>query len=300
MSCLFDIDANYTKFDSRRDWLVARRDYTGSSDTAAILGVSNWQSPYSVWWNKTTTEEPENRTDEILEWGHRLETPLAEKLSETLGKLDDPGDFCLFVSREHPWLACTPDRLLYRNGILEAVIELKTAHFAQGRIWGERVPEAYMVQVQHQMLVLGVKEAHIAVLVDGYQFAYHPVIAHERMQKLIVRKTKDFWHQYVLTGNAPPPDYSDATRQALAARYPHSNPGTVDIDDDKIGARYDKLCRVASSIDKRKQAIQNQVKDAIGPNEVAVLPDMSGFSWKESKNGRRTFRRIERVYDDER
>lgn len=288
----------FQSYQNLTDWLVARRASLGSSDVASVLGVSKWQSPFAVWHDKTSESKPETESDETQEWGHRLEPPIAKKLAEVLGvELHDPGEYTIYTSEKYPWLSCTPDRLVV--GLIPEVVELKTAHFAAGKTWDTHVPDAYMVQVQTQMLVLGAQQGYIAVLVDGYKFAYHTIVPHLRMQRAIVNRTRDFWENYVLTKTAPPVDYTDSTRQALHDMYPSCDGGFVDIDNDTLGERYDTLCKRAAVIDKGKSLIQNQVKESMGSAEFARLPDESGFSWKESKNGRRTFRRVERVYCDD-
>ena len=60
------------------EWTEARRTRLGGSEIAAVLGLSPWTSPFTLWHVKAGSVEPEpgNRW---TEWGHRLEPVVAAK-----------------------------------------------------------------------------------------------------------------------------------------------------------------------------------------------------------------------------
>lgn len=284
------------KHADRQSWLLARRSTLGSSDSAAVLGLSRWQSPYSVWWAKCGDDKPDSDIDDIIRWGHLLEPVIAAEFERKTGiALTDPGDFTIYTSVEYPWLSCTPDRV---GGVLDCVVELKTAHFRAGQEWGREVPIAYMMQVQHQMLVLGCDLAFIAVLIDGYQFAYHEVKRHDKAIAAIIKRTGEFWRSFVETATAPPPDYSKATSDALAARYMNAKPGVVELPDDmaEVHCEWDRLTKAISTAQKRKDEMANRIKAIMGESTVARCFDGSGFGWSAGEP--RRFTRKVKVYDE--
>lgn len=74
-----------TKGMSREEWLVQRRKTVGGSDAAAIVGLSAYASPYSVWADKTgrTPDKPDN---EAMRQGRDLEDYVARRFIEETGK----------------------------------------------------------------------------------------------------------------------------------------------------------------------------------------------------------------------
>ena len=54
------------------EWLAEREKGIGASDVAAILGLSPWETAYSLWLKKTHQVEPEPENEAML-MGHLLE-----------------------------------------------------------------------------------------------------------------------------------------------------------------------------------------------------------------------------------
>jgi len=289
--------ASITRHYSRDQWREARRRSIGASDAAAIWGASGWNSPYSVWWSKVGPMEPDE-PDVIQRVGHAMEPLIAEMFTEATGvELFDPGDFTIYTNREVDCMACTPDRLT-ADGM--AVVELKTASFSSADEWKHHIPLGYQTQLQHQMICCGVERAFIAVLINSTSFKWHEMFLHESFRRKHMRKCLSFWKQYVETETAPPADYSKATSSALARQWMASKPTTVELPDSfrGLGARYDKLGRVAAAVERHKEEIKNRAKAFLGENQLGKLPDEDGgFSWKGS-NGRRVFTRKETIRDD--
>src|SRR5262245_52949583 len=61
----------------RAAWLEARRKGIGASEIAAVLGISPWESPFSLYWRKVNGWDYEPSSE--MEWGTRLEPVIAEK-----------------------------------------------------------------------------------------------------------------------------------------------------------------------------------------------------------------------------
>lgn len=227
-----------------------------------------------------------------------MEPLLTELVAEATGlELYDPGDFTMYVSTEVPCMACTPDRLTADG---TTVVELKTAHFGSADEWKHHIPLGYQIQLQHQMICCGVEHAVIAVLINSTSFKHHSMRLTQSFARKHKAKCLTFWKQYVEQGEYPPPDYSKATSQALLKRWQESKGTTVDLPDEfaGLGQRYDKLQRVAASVDRHQEEIKNRVKAVMADAELARVPDDDGgFSWKGS-DGRRVFKRKARIYDD--
>ncbi len=286
-----------TTYEGRAPWRKGRRRVIGASDAAAIWGASGWQSPYSVWWSKVGPLEPDY-PDIVQRVGHALEPLVAEMFTELTGvPLDDPGDFTIFTHPEVRCMGCTPDRITSDGS---AVVELKTAHFGSADEWKSHIPLGYQTQLQHQMIVMGVERAFIAVLINSTTFKHHEMRLSQNFARRHIAKCKSFWEQYVETKTAPPTDYSKATSQALARQWAASRKATVDLpgDCESLAARYDKLAKLSSSVDRQQEAIKNRIKAAMGDAQLGRLSDESGFQWSGAE-GKRRFTRKKKVYGDD-
>lgn len=290
---------------NRPDWLRARKRSLGSSDAAPVVGMGRFRGAYSVATDKLTEGIDDKPADETAEWGTRHEPTITQKFREVMEAnrepmdVVDPGDFTIYRSVERPWLTCTPDRLIFNLGELTAELSLKCAWYDQAKEWNKAIPLGYQIQAQHTMYVLGIDQVYFAVLLNGCSFRWHTMRRNERWLGRMLPRLDSFWES-IGRGEYPNVDESTATAEALARRYANPNAGRIELPDDyeTLGQEYDKLLAHDRENEKRKVAIQNQIKDKLGNNSVGVLPDMSGFSWNVNSNGSRRFLRVEKVHVD--
>lgn len=290
---------------SRTEWLTARLDGVGCSELAAICGKSRYRSPWEVWQEKVDRVVVEGPVypSKRAEAGHRLEPTIAAWFSEVAGvplTVHDPGDFTIFWS-DGP-LFGTIDRLLVdANGTPQAVLELKAAWYEEAKAFGHQLPLEYRIQVQGQMYCTGLEEAYYAVLLNGLELCWYREVRHERFLKSILRKVEEFWH-LVQTKTSPPVDWHPGTAGAIAAHYPELTEEPVyfppeftglDAERQSIGAKLDEMTR-------RKTAIDNQLRAALGGAVYGVLPDGKGaYTWRRDSRGVRTLRRTKHYEEDD-
>ncbi|MCW4458160.1 YqaJ viral recombinase family protein [Microbacterium sp. MPKO10] len=200
------------------EWHEQRTHSLGASEVAAVLGLSPWQTPLSVW--RTKQGIPNEIPEDLAFFGHQLEEPIANWISwkhPEVGQIDVG-----FGARsvEHPWLTATPDRSV---GSLDTVgrtddgamiytaqpnfrcIELKTSSAYSKDKWADGVPDYYRVQVIVQMGVTGARKAHLAVLHGGNSPELYDVEWDADVWEQIVRLTDEWWQTYVVGGVQPEP-----------------------------------------------------------------------------------------------
>jgi putative phage-type endonuclease len=282
-------------FTARNDWLHARRSYLTASDVGPVLGRSSMRSAHAVYIDKIDPAPPEPM-DSYQEWGLRLEQPIAEKFQETTGYvLSNPGDYCIAQSKHWPWLAATFDRLAIVDGKYEPV-EIKTVNAFDASVWrkAETIPETYRCQIHAQMLVAGVRRGWFAVLAGGNTFAHYSVELDRELAKTIVAKCGAWWESHVVAKVAPTVDGSQSTTDAL--QWHHREPETGEVwlpaEFDKAGDKWDRITKRLAQLEGAKSLLANQIRDALGKaGTVAVLPDLSGWTWKPDCNGKRTLKR---------
>lgn len=196
-----------TTYEDRAAWLAARSQGIGASEVAAALteddsgmGLSPYTSRYKLFAEKAGLIDREELDAERLKWGHRLEPVIADAfLDHEKGQgwgVEDPGDFTVFRSEEHPWLFATPDRILRRNGEEAelALLECKAiSAFVEG--WdGDEAPLHMRVQCQVQMMCTGIDGGYIAAFDGGtlslkvWEFGWSDALAQQ-----IIEQTAAFW-----------------------------------------------------------------------------------------------------------
>ncbi|QFR68469.1 YqaJ viral recombinase family protein [Companilactobacillus paralimentarius] len=90
-------------------------------------------------------------------------------------------------------------------------LECKTANAYLASEWkDDEVPAPYLLQVQHYMNVLDRPYCYIAVLIGGQQFKYKRIERDQELIDVIQDKLVSWWNKYVINGEQPPIDGSDA------------------------------------------------------------------------------------------
>ena len=95
---------------SREEWLERRRSSIGGSDTAALLGLDSYNSPYSLWCEKTGKIIPEDISDkEAVRLGNDLEDYVARRWMEATGKKVRKDNHILY-NDQYPYAHANIDR----------------------------------------------------------------------------------------------------------------------------------------------------------------------------------------------
>jgi|GEM_PF-5416538 len=286
------------RYESREEWLQARKRGIGASESAAVLGyeiAGAYKSAYSIATDKLTDAIDPTPQSEEAYWGTADEPTIAARFAKETGMtVTDPGDFTIFRSVEHPWLFCTPDRLM----LPMSVLEIKETFGENGKAWHEDVPRPHKVQLQQTMQVLGVPVGYFAARINwfGVEFRFHPMRRSDKFWAWAFPRLKAFWES-IQRGEMPDIDGSLATARALAQRYDKPEPTPVELPDEleTLGQEYDRLTEAESKAKRDKELIKNKVKAALGNHAIGVLPDLTGFSWSANGKGTRTLRRLEKV-----
>lgn len=220
------------------EWWTVRRGRIGGSDIAAILGLSAWQSPFSLWWLHQGSIPPQPENDG-MEWGKRLEPVIVEKFREahpevTVGY---PVNH-VYAHPERQWQVASPDGLLYANDSAEhfdmplAGLEVKTDHVSQSWEWGEpgtdEIPPAYRAQVDWYLDVFELDAWHVAVLIGGSDYREYKVTADaDRAQH--ARTAARAFLDSLESEQVPDIDTHSATYTAIRQLHPEIDGEDVEI-----------------------------------------------------------------------
>lgn len=235
--------AEYSNRD-RIPWLAARRSGLGASESATILGLNNWQTPLSIWQEKTSPEPPQEKDiGPKARWGQILEDTVAREVSKTylakegLKIAPTPG---LLRHEEHPWLLATLDRVVVPRAAKKdpsavTILEIKTTGGWNYRThWIDGIPPAHIqIQVQQQLAVTGLPYALVAVLVDGYDLKEPVRIERDDFViEQMITYTGAWWNDYMVAGVMP--DLTFADHSALSGLYPGDSALPAVVADEEI------------------------------------------------------------------
>lgn len=287
MSVAVDIDDGY-----RSEWLRWRRSGIGASDVAAILGISPWESPYSVWAKKTGRVGDIEET-EAMEMGLALEPAIAELFHRRTGMwVVGAQTWC-----EHPdegWARATLDGWAAESPwsqIVDAVGGYEAKSTADSvKKWDELgVPPMYQAQVQFQMWVTGMERTWLGVLHGsfGLRFRHYLVERDEADIELIADRCRQFWVEHVEADVAPSVDGHPATTATLKDLA--AEPGTaVELGRDVV-AHVQVLADLKAAkkrLETEIDAESNAIRAALGSHTDGTVAGVPLVSWRAQQTTR--------------
>jgi putative phage-type endonuclease len=277
---------------SREDWLAVRRRGIGSSDAAAVVGLSPYTSRLALYLDKIG-EMPDQEQNEYMEAGNLLEPVVAELFERRTG-LKPRHRFAVLASKEHPFMLANLDRTLpARNGDGPGLLECKTTGASKRDVWeDDQAPLSAVLQVQHQLAVTGYTWAYLAVLIGGNNFKWTLVERDEDLIAGLVEAERVFWMR--VQDRDPDPgwiDGSESTSAALKALYPHSVPESQVVlppDAANLIAEYLNAAGKERAWSETKDQAANRLKDLLGEAEAGYLPGVERpvVTWRQSVSHR--------------
>lgn len=246
-------------------WLEWRRGGIGASEAPAILGVSEHGTRLAVYLDKIGVGKPRRRTEE-QEWGLRFEDDIADGYHAKTGLRIVEFQRCV-ESPQYPWMRATID------GIREdgRDVEFKALGLFQANQWTvadgdwEALPNKFIVQVHHQMIVTETDVADVAVLI-GLRLLTYTVPRSESLCRLIVDLTGELWD--CVQSRTPPRTLDARDHELIELAYPRAVDDEYLVIEDPSFVDAADLYRVS-----KDKAAKVAVLDAMGDLTLAILPD---------------------------
>jgi putative phage-type endonuclease len=258
-----------------------RSKYFGSSDIAAILGVSPWKTKLDVYLDKTQGRQPVTpEKAKIFARGHRLEPYILDMYAEDTGEiLVNRGN--RYTDKEFPFLAAEIDAETESGKNVEA----KSARADWGKVWGsemtDEIPVYYNAQAMFGMGINGAESAEFPVLIGIDDFRIYRV---ERDQEIITN-LKDaavkFWNDHIVAGVAP-----EATTVGDLERLFPWDAGSVIQATDEIRDAYLALKDIKKKIkllEGDEEDVARRIKLFMGEHQILQYGADKLLSWKSQK-----------------
>ena len=266
------------------EWLTA----VTPSKVAAILGVSRWESAYSLWHRMKGIAPPEEPKD-IFDIGHDYEPAAANRwLRQNPGWKLSRGEVQLVANADafrFPAI-CTLDRRGSRGGA-RRVVEFKTARRMED--WGDeftdQAPADYVAQCMAQMLFTGwtTHPAHLLVLGPYFNDHTYHIPFDAEVGEWIVSECQRF-HQSLAYETPPELDDHIATYQCVKALHPDIDGSTVEVDA-TLGIGIHNANEEVKDAEKRLLGLKTQLLDVMGNAQHAEFNGLKVADRRQHSRG---------------
>jgi putative phage-type endonuclease len=277
--------------DADRDaWLTARRNGLGSSDIAAILGISRYGNALSVWHDKTGGLPLESDDSEPALWGRIDEDGIAREWARRNRSV--VRRVGLVANIDRPWQMCTLDRRVLECPLADdrerCAVEVKCRDKMKAGLFRKGVADDVLVQTLWQADVCGYDHSHAAVRIGGNDYRQYVirVADHQQLVADLRAAGAAMWEQ--VTTRRPPVLPADTEPGPLLDLYERLHPdrdGAVEIardgDAQDALAEYIAAGAAESAAKKRKDRAKAQLLGALGGAETALLGDSVAFEYVE-------------------
>lgn len=259
-----------------------RTKFIGASEISAVMGLSRWKTPLSLWAEKTG-KIPRSEAGEAAEWGNRLEEVVSKKFSEK-NSLKLMAYKKRYAHATHEFLSCELDRIVVGS---DELVEVKTCSAFLFKEWdAAEVPLEYIFQVNFQLGLSGRKVGYFAVLIGGQKYVEKKIQFDQELFDKQVEAAVHFWNEFVLKDI--PPKAISGDSETLQALYPQSNSATVSFAGEEAelmdSLLHDRLGALESirHAEEEIEKIEVQIKEKIGANEIVETGEFR-VSWKTQK-----------------
>ena len=178
---------------------------------AAVVGLSPFESHYSLWHRKAGLVGPVIQT-ELMVWGHRLEDDILEEFELRHPELMLIGSGT-YRNIERPWQIANPDQIAVNEAGQRFGVEIKNARVADywGRPLTDEIPVYYRTQVIHYEDTLGsIRKFFVPVLIGGSEYREY-VVDYDPVDAQLLREAGAAFMASLEAGEVPEADGHEAT-----------------------------------------------------------------------------------------
>lgn len=244
-----------------------------ASKVAAILGVSPWQSPYSLWVDMTIGR-PETEPSAPMLRGTYLENGILDWFEHDHPELVPAGRQLAYTLGDDTTVFATTDAT-YRTTDGELVaVEVKTV--ARDDDWRTedgswQVPAYYEAQVFFQLACTQAARAIVVVLTPHLEKIEIPIERDFGLEADIVEAVYT-WQQALVDGTRPDLDDTKATYEAVRREHPNIDGTTVEISHD-LALAWLAARDAKDSAEQDERITKTRILDAMGKAAHATTRD---------------------------
>lgn len=266
-----------------------------ASKIAAVVGLSPYESRYSLWHLMAGNTEPEPN-NAIFERGHYLEPAIAQWFADQ-SHTDDrlpgfsvrpTGTFTHETRHQH---VASPDRMLYATEKARkalGLLEIKSAlnEWEWGQTGTDEIPIGYRCQVQWQLHVMDLPVAYVAAITSHLEFRWYRIERDQGDIDYLIEQA-DLFLQSIADGIEPDVDSSEHTYAAIRELHPDIDGRTVELEPGTAIA-YVHALRAEREAKAAKQDAVNHIAHEMGTAQHATYAGMT-YAHRQSRGGGKPF-----------
>lgn len=268
-----------------QEFLASRQTGIGGSDIGAILGISPFKTAMDVYLAKIDPN-PSEEESELLYWGHALEPAIIGRFEKEHGLHVNRPD-AIARHPEHDWMVANLDGIILDSK--PGVLEIKNVNQFAVKQWGEagsdNVPLTYVAQCAWYMAVMDFDYAVVAALFGGHDYREFRIERDKELEKLLIERGHDFWHNFVLPKNPPAPVTEKDTLRLLGKAQDEgtaiADESTFDVYRELANAKAD-----ASVLAEKIKSLETQLKLFTGTASALTYNGKPLATWKVQKSRR--------------
>jgi putative phage-type endonuclease len=254
--------------------LESRKRGAGGSEAAVVLGLSKFKTGRQLYHEKRGEIEVEYFENDVQRWGRLLEGAVRQEYSERTGRVvRQPLD--TLWHPVHDFMCGHPDGITDDGRLLEAKTSVPQLADQWGEPGSDMVPQDYLLQCQHYMVLLDLPVADLAVLINRFDYRIYEIPADRELQEMIIEAERDFMRR-VRAGDPPPLDFQHRTAIDVVKKiYPGTNGARIVASSEVFDWRTDMevAAKIAKEHDEKAKALKARILNSMGEAAVLAFPD---------------------------
>jgi putative phage-type endonuclease len=212
------------------EWHATRLRALGGSEIAAVLGLSKWESRYSLWLRKKGIIAPQ-KVNKAMTVGTYVEPSILAWWEDQHPDMF-PQRTGTFRSIERPWMLANPDNIYAREDDgTHVLVECKFVVWDHE--WGaegtDEIPPYYLTQCRWYMDVFGIDACYVAVLFGGCGEFREYVVRQDAADVELMRREGLAFIESLTANERPSIDEHDVTYVALREENPAVGAGDIEV-----------------------------------------------------------------------
>lgn len=249
------------KIQGSDEWKKFRKSRVTATDSAIIMGLNPWVTPYKLWCRKLglIPEEPEN---EAMRRGKEMEAQALEMFNEEM--LHEHNPDCI-LHADNTWMMASIDGI---NVYAETLVEIKCGKNSYQKALELEIPDYYYAQMQFQLACTGFKMAYYFCF-DGVSHILHHVFRDQDFIDKMIPKCREFYECML---NLTPPQLTDKDY--------------VEVEDERLLPKLLDLAALKREI-KRLEILEKVLEDEVKRVAIDLQCNLKGAGIRVSNRVRR-------------
>jgi putative phage-type endonuclease len=258
--------------------LEERKAGVGGSEGAIVLGLSRFKTARELYHEKRGEIPVSYVENDVQRWGRLLEGAVTQEYSERTKRVVRRPEGTLWHP-QHTFMCGHPDGITECRRLFEA----KTVVPQLADLWGDAgtdlVPQDYLIQCQHYMVLLDLPIADLAALMGRFDFRIYTIPADRELQEMLIEAEADFVRR-VREGDPPAIDFEHRNAiEVVRKLHPGTNGARLIASSqaEHWRRRLDRISRIKKRIGAAETEAKAHLLEEMGEAALLAFPDGQAY-----------------------